>query len=68
MVHEVTMAWPVNQPASPSAVAREVMEPEAGPLRGALARVKAARLNDGRVADIAVIEKVKREMLRALSM
>ena len=67
------MAWPVNQPASPSAVAREVMEPEAGPLRGALARVKAARF--GRLIvtvdalrTVVVIEKVNREMLRAVSM
>ena len=62
------MAWPVDQPASPNAVARGVVEPDAEPLLGALARVKAARLNDGRVADIAVIEKVNREMLRAVSM
>jgi hypothetical protein len=49
------------------------MEPEAGPLRGALARVKAARF--GRLIvtvdalrTVVVIEKVNREMLRAVSM
>jgi hypothetical protein len=52
-----------------------VGEQEAELLLGALARVKAGRfgrlivtVNDGRVVDVEVIEKIDRDVLRALSM
>jgi len=60
-----------DETASSSAVG----EREAELLLGALARVKARRfgrlvvtVNDGRIADVEVIEKIDRDVLRALPM
>jgi len=69
------MAAAMNEPTSSSASARDIGEREAELLLGALARVKARRfgrlivsVNDGRVVDVEVVEKMDREVLRALSM
>jgi hypothetical protein len=64
-----------NDPAPTVAIPPGVSEREATLLLGALARVKARRfgrlvvaVSDARVVDVEVIEKVDREVLRALSM
>jgi hypothetical protein len=60
-----------DEPASSSGIG----EREAELLLGALARVKARRfgrlivtVNDGRIVDVEVIEKIDRDVLRALPM
>jgi len=60
-----------DEPASSSGIG----EREADLLLGALARVKARRfgrlivtVNDGRIVDVEVIEKIDRDVLRALPM
>ena len=73
-VHEVVMASATGESTS-SGRPLGVGEQEAELLLGALARVKARRfgrlvvtVNDGRVVDVEVIEKIDREVLRALAM
>jgi hypothetical protein len=65
----------MDEPTSCSASSRGIGEREAELLLGALARVKAHRfgrlivtVSDGRVVDVEVIEKMDREVLRALAM
>jgi hypothetical protein len=69
------MAAAMDEPTSPSAASHGIGEREAELLLGALARVKARRfgrlvvtVNEGRVVDVEVIEKMDREVLKALSM
>jgi Uncharacterized small protein (DUF2292) len=64
-----------NEPISLGTLPRGVGGREAELLLGALARVKARRfgrlvvtVNDGRVVDVEVIEKIDRDVLRSLSM
>jgi hypothetical protein len=69
------MASAMDEPTSSGASSRDIGEREAELLLGALARVKARRfgrlivtVSDGRVVDVEVVEKMDRELLRALSM
>lgn len=64
-----------NEPSSLGTLPHGVGGREAELLLGALARVKARRfgrlvvtVNDGRVVDVEVIEKIDRDVLRSLSM
>lgn len=68
------MAKATNVPASSGVVPHRVGEREAELLLDALARVKAGRfgrlvvtVNDGRVVDVEVVEKIDRDVLRSLS-
>jgi hypothetical protein len=69
------MSCTADDPAPTLAIPPGVTEREATLLLGALARVKAQRfgrlvvtVSDARVVDVEVIEKVDRDVLRALSM
>lgn len=69
------MARATNEPTASVAVPRGVGEREAELLLGAVARVKARKfgrvvvtVNDGRVVDVEVIEKLDRDVLKGLSM
>lgn len=69
------MACAPNDHASSRSLPDGVGEREAELLLGALARVKARRfgrlvvtVSDARVVDVEVIEKIDRDVLRALSM
>ncbi len=67
------MACATNDHASSRSLPDGVGEREAELLLGALARVKARRrlvvtVSDARVVDVEVIEKIDRDVLRALSM
>jgi hypothetical protein len=69
------MAGATNEPTASVALPGGVGEQEAELLLGALARVKARRfgrlvvtVNDGRVVDVEVIEKLDRDVLRRLPM
>ena len=69
------MSCTANDSASTFALPHGVTEREATLLLGALARVKARRFgrlvvaaSDARVVDVEVIEKIERDVLRALSM
>jgi hypothetical protein len=68
------MSCTANHPAPTLVIPSGVTEREATLLLGALARVKARRfgrlvvaVSDARVVDVEVIEKVDRDVLRALS-
>ena len=74
-VHRAAMASRTDEPTSSSASPHGIGAREAELLLGMLARVKARRfgrlivtVNDGRVVDVEVIEKIDREVLRTLSM
>ena len=74
-VHQAAMASEMDEPIASSASSHRIGEREAQLLLGALARVKARRfgrlivtVNDGRVVDVEVIEKIDREVLKALAM
>jgi hypothetical protein len=69
------MASPTGDSRSSGAAPHGIGEREAELLLGALARVKGRRfgrlvviVNDGRVVDVEIIEKIDRDVLRALSM
>lgn len=69
------MSCTADDPPPTLAIPPGVTEREATLLLGALARVKARRfgrlvvaVSDARVVDVEVIEKVDRDVLRALSM
>jgi hypothetical protein len=69
------MAAEREEPTLSSSTPSAVRGREAELLLGALARVKARRfgrlivtVNDGRVVDVEVIEKIDRDVLRAVSM
>jgi hypothetical protein len=69
------MAAEHEAPTPSSAASSVVGAREAELLLGALARVKARRfgrlivtVNDGRVVDVEIIEKIDRDVLRAMSM
>jgi hypothetical protein len=69
------MARATNEPTASVALPHGVGQREAELLLGALARVKGRKfgrlvvtVNDGRVVDVEVIEKLDRDVLRTLSM
>jgi hypothetical protein len=74
-VYQLAMAAEREEPTPSSATSSVVRGREAELLLGALARVKARRfgrlivtVNDGRVVDVEVVEKIDRDVLRAVSM
>jgi hypothetical protein len=72
---ERAMRCPTSEASSAVALPHGVTEREATLLLGALARVKTQRfgrvvvsISEARVVDVEVVEKVDRDVLRALSM